>query len=413
MLTEIGKKAKKAERILTSASTDIKNAALMGIADALRNKSSLIIDANRVDLDNGKEAGLTQSLLDRLALSTDRIEGIARGCEEVAALPDPIGEIDMGSTRPNGLEIKRVRVPLGVIGIIYEARPNVTADAAALCLKSGNAVILRGGKEAINSNKAIANIMREAIEKAGLPADCIQLIEDTSRQSSTELMQLSDYLDVLIPRGGAGLIKAVVENSKVPVIETGSGNCHAFIDEFADIEKAVNIVYNGKCSRPSVCNALETLLIHEKIANKALPVIADKLSINNCRILGCEKTRKILGDSIELATDEDYATEFLDYIISVKVVKNIDEAIEHIYKYSSGHSECIVTNDLNNAQKFQREVDAAVVYVNASTRFTDGGMFGFGAEIGISTQKLHARGPMGLPQLTSMKYLVNGNGQIR
>jgi len=413
MLTEMGKQAKVAERTLSCTSTDIKNAALIEIATALRNNCKLIIDANNVDLKIGKEAGISGGLLDRLTLNSDRIEKIAQGCEEVAALPDPVGVIDMGSTRPNGLEIKRVRVPLGVIGIIYEARPNVTADAAVLCLKSGNAVILRGGKEAINSNKAIAKIMREAIVKVGLPIDCIQLIEDTSRQSSTELMQLSDYLDVLIPRGGAGLIKAVVENSKVPVIETGTGNCHAFVDESADIEKAVNIVYNAKCSRPSVCNALESLLVHEKIASKALPAIAEKLSLNNCRILGCEKTREILGSQIELATEEDYATEFLDYVISVKVVKDIDEAIEHIYKYSSGHSECIVTNDLDNARKFQSQVDAAVVYVNASTRFTDGGMFGFGAEIGISTQKIHARGPMGLPQLTSMKYLVNGNGQIR
>ena len=352
-------------------------------------------------------------MIDRLSLDKERIEGIAQGVREIIAMPDPVGKVLSGNTLKNGLSISKVTVPLGVIGIIFESRPNVTADAAALCLKAGNCVILRGGKEAINSNKAIVQVMREAVEKAGLPSDCINLVEDTSRQSSVELMGLTDYLDVLIPRGGAGLIKAVVENAKVPVIETGVGNCHAFVDESADIDMAKDIVFNAKTSRVSVCNALETLLVHEKIADKALPAIYDKLKEKNVEIRGCEKTVAILGDSVSLATDEDYATEFLDYILAIKVVADIDEAIDHIAKYSSGHSETIITQNFKNAETFLNQVDSSAVYVNASTRFTDGGQFGLGAEIGISTQKLHARGPMGLENLVSTKYIIRGDGQTR
>ncbi len=412
-LEQMGKKAKAAARVLATAASAEKDKALRAIAAALRENAPAILEANKADLAAGREAGLTESLLDRLALSEGRIEGMAAGVEEVALTADPIGKIDQGSVRPNGLQIYRVRVPLGVIGIIYEARPNVTADAAALCLKAGNAVILRGGKEAIRSNQAIANCMRKAVEKAGLPADSIQLVEDTSRASSNALMRLNGYLDVLIPRGGAGLIRAVVENATVPVIETGTGNCHVFVDETADLDMAADIVFNAKTSRPSVCNAMETLLIHEKIAGKALPVIKNRLDEKNVELRGCARTREILGDTVKPATEEDYAIEFLDYILAVRVVKDLDEALAHIARYSSGHSECIVTESYENARRFEREVDAAAVYVNASTRFTDGGMFGYGAEIGISTQKLHARGPMGVEQLTSMKYVIHGDGQIR
>lgn len=413
MLEQMGKNARIAAGQLALADSALKDQALAALATALRENSDAIIAANRLDLDAGKAAGLSESLLDRLALSNARIDGIAQGVEEIIALPDPIGVIESGSRRPNGLEVVKVRVPLGVIGMIYEARPNVTADAAALCLKSGNAVILRGGKEAIHSNKAIANIMRDAIASVGLDKNCIQLVEDTSRESATALMRLNGYLDVLIPRGGAGLIKATVENATVPTIETGTGNCHAFVDESADLNMAAEIVYNAKTSRPSVCNALETLLVHEKIAQKALPVIKARLDEKGVELRGCARTRAILGEEVIPATDADYATEFLDYVLAVRVVKDLDEAIAHIAQYSTGHSECIVTESLANATKFERAVDSAAVYVNASTRFTDGGQFGYGAEIGISTQKLHARGPMGAPQLTSVKFIVRGNGQVR
>lgn len=409
---EMGKRAKAASRALANAGI-LKNKALYALADALETEAEYILAENAKDLANGEANGMSKSLLDRLALSDSRIKGMADGARQVAALADPIGTYISGGKLPNGLEVTRVRVPLGVIGIIFEARPNVTADAAALCLKSGNAVILRGGKEAINSNMAIAKVMREAIEKAGLPADCVQLIEDTTRQSSIELMGLTEYLDVLIPRGGAGLIKATVENAKVPVIETGTGNCHIYIDEFADPAMAAEIVFNAKTSRPSVCNAAESLLVHKNIAEKALPLIKAELDKMNVEIRGCEKTREILGDSVTPATEEDYYTEFLDYIISCKVVESIDEAIAHIAEHSTGHSECIVTEDYNNSNKFTSEVDSAAVYVNASTRFTDGGEFGLGAEIGISTQKLHARGPLGINELTSMKFIVKGQGQVR
>lgn len=412
ILEEMGKKAKEAARTLAVMGEE-KNDALKLIAKALIDNTDAILAANKIDVDNGRANGLTESIIDRLSLSKTRIEGMAQGVLDVAALPDPIGAVLSGSKCPNGLNITKVRVPIGVIGIIFEARPNVTSDAASLCLKSGNAVILRGGKEAINSNKCIADIMRSALEKSALDKNCIQLIEDTTRQSSVELMGLVDYLDLLIPRGGAGLIKAVVENAKVPVIETGVGNCHVFVDESADIDMAANIIYNAKTSRPSVCNAIETILVHKNIAEKALPVIKARLDEKNVELRGCERTREILGDSVIPAIEADWATEYLDYILAVKVVDNIDEAIAHITKYSSGHSECIVTENYKNANRFKNEVDAAAVYVNASTRFTDGGMFGLGAEIGISTQKIHARGPMGLNELTSMKFIIEGDGQIR
>ena len=412
VIEQMGAKAKEAARVLSVAGSK-KALALNSIADALIEHKDEIIKANNIDIEYGKEIGLTPSLIDRLTLGEDRIKGMADGVRKVSSLPDPIGNVISGNTLPNGLTVTRVKVPLGVIGIIFEARPNVTADAASLCLKAGNAVILRGGKEAINSNKAIAKIMSDAVEKVGLPKDSIQLIEDTTRQSSTELMQLSDYLDVIIPRGGAGLIKAVVENSKVPVIETGVGNCHVYVDKYADIDMASKIIFNAKTSRPSVCNAIETILVHKDIAKDALPKIKEKLDTKNVQIRGCKTTKEILGDDIVNAEESDYYTEFLDYILACKVVDSIDEGIAHIAKYSSGHSECIITNDYARANKFKKEVDAAAVYVNASTRFTDGGEFGLGAEIGISTQKLHARGPMGINELTSSKFIVEGNGQIR
>ena len=408
----MGANAKKASVFLRTAGSK-KDEALLAIARALRENSEEIIKANEIDIENGKKAGLTESLLDRLRLSEERICGMADGVEQVAKLPDPIGAVLEGRTLKNGLAIEKVRVPMGVIGIIFEARPNVTSDAAALCLKAGSAVILRGGKEAINSNLAISEIMRNAVESVGFPRDCIALVKDTSRQSATELMQLSEYLDVLIPRGGAGLIRSVVENAKVPVIETGVGNCHIYVDESADIEMAASIIFNAKTSRPSVCNAIETILVHKNIAQRALPEIKKMLDTKNVELRGCEETRKILGDSVIPATEEDYAREFLDYILAVKVVDSLDDAIEHIAKYSTGHSESIITSDYNSANKFTACVDSAAVYVNASTRFTDGGEFGLGAEIGISTQKLHARGPMGLNELTSCKFIIRGNGQVR
>lgn len=411
-LEQMGEKAKVASHTLATARTK-KDSALRAIANALRNEKSSIKEANAIDIENGKAAGLNESLIDRLLLTDDRIEGMALGCEQVAALPDPIGETLSGKILPNGLELKKVRVPMGVIGIIFEARPNVTTDAAALCLKAGSAVILRGGKEAINSNKHIIKIMRNAVKTSGLPEDSIQLVTDTSRQSSIDMMKLSDYLDVLIPRGGAGLIKAVVENSKVPIIKTGVGNCHVFVDESANIKMAANIIFNAKTSRPSVCNAIETILIHKAIAKKALPIIKTKLDEKNVEIHGCKITKEILGDDVILATEDDWYREYLDFKLAVKVVDDINAAIKHIAKYSSGHSECIVTESYENSKKFTTEVDCAAVYVNASTRFTDGGEFGLGAEIGISTQKLHTRGPMGLNELTSIKFIINGNGQIR
>lgn len=410
-LEHMGQRAKEAARRLAFAGGE-KNTGLAAVAAALRSHQDQIIAANTLDVEAARQTGMTASLLDRLTLNPQRIEGMAVGVEDVLILKDPIGTVLDGMTQTNGLKIEKIRVPLGVIGIIYEARPNVTADAAALCLKSGNAVILRGGKEAFHSNWCITNIMRSALEQAGLPKDCVQLVQDTSRQSANEMMTLTDYLDVLIPRGGAGLIKAVVENAKVPVIETGSGNCHVYVDEFADVEMAANIIYNAKTSRPSVCNAIETVLVHKNIAQQALPVIKAKLDEKQVQIRGCSAVCNILHGVVP-ATQDDWATEYLDYILAVKVVDDIHMAVDHIMKYTTGHSECIVTESYNNAMLFTSQIDAAAVYVNASTRFTDGGMFGLGAEIGISTQKLHARGPMGIEQLTSVKFIISGNGQVR
>lgn len=411
-LETMGAAAKKASRFLMNAGAR-KDEALLAIAKALREHADEIIAANQIDLENGKAAGLTASLLDRLSLDRARIEGMAEGVAQVAALPDPIGRVLDGRTLKNGLKIEKVSVPMGVIGIIYEARPNVTSDAAALCLKAGSAVILRGGKEAIHSNRAVMEVMRQAIASVGFPEDCIALVQDTDRRSATELMQLTDYLDVLIPRGGAGLIRSVVENAKVPVIETGVGNCHVYVDASADVDMAANIIYNAKTSRPSVCNAIETVLVHKDIASKALPAIKAALDKKNVEIRGCERTAAILGDGVVPAAEDDYAREFLDYILAVRVVDSLDDALDHIAKYSTGHSESIITADYAAAEKFTACVDSAAVYVNASTRFTDGGEFGLGAEIGISTQKLHARGPMGLNELTSMKFIIKGNGQVR
>ncbi|MDE5770370.1 MAG: glutamate-5-semialdehyde dehydrogenase [Ruminococcus sp.] len=409
----LGMKAKNAEPAISSASTMLKNNALSAISKALTENVDFIIAENAKDLKAAKENGMSEAMQDRLKLDEKRIAGMAKGVDEIIALNDPVGQIIEGFTRPNGLRISKTRVPLGVIGIIFESRPNVTVDAAALCLKAGNAVILKGGKEAINSNKCLGQIMRKAVEEAGLPSDIIQVVENTSRETTNELMKLNKYLDVLIPRGSAGLIQAVVNTATVPVIETGTGNCHVYVDSSADLDSAVDIADNGKTQRPSVCNAVESLLIHKDCAEKFLPMIAERFKAHNVKMYGCDRTVEILGNDVEKATDEEYATEFLDYIISVRVVDSIDEAVAHIRRFGTKHSECIVTKSLENAEKFQREVDAAAVYVNASTRFTDGGEFGFGAEIGISTQKLHARGPMGLTELTTIKYLINGNGQIR
>ncbi|MBQ9809103.1 MAG: glutamate-5-semialdehyde dehydrogenase [Ruminococcus sp.] len=410
---ELGKNAKSAEAAIATASAKTKNDALAAIAKALIAEQDLIISENAKDLAAADENGVSKAMQDRLRLDEKRIADMAKGIDELIAMNDPIGEVIGGWTRPNGLRICKTRVPLGVIGIIYESRPNVTVDAAALCLKAGNAVILKGGKEAINSNICLGSIMRKAVESAGLPADVIQVVDNTSRETTNELMQLNGYIDVLIPRGSARLIQAVVKTATVPVIETGAGNCHVYVDSSADLSMAVEIADNGKTQRPSVCNAIESLLVHKDVAEKYLPMIADRFKEHNVKIYGCDRTRAVLGDSVEPATDTEYATEFNDYIIAVKVVDTIDEAIAHIRRFSTRHSECIVTSSLAAAEKFQKEVDAAAVYVNASTRFTDGGEFGFGAEIGISTQKLHARGPMGLAELTTVKYLINGNGQIR
>lgn len=409
---EQGKNAKQTLTFMSQVTTEQKNNALGIIADMLEENIEKIVSANAVDIENGRKNGLGDGLIDRLMLNADRIKAMADGARQVASLPDPCGRLLSEYKKDNGLLIKKITVPLGVIGIIFEARPNVTVDAAALCLKSGNAVILRGGKEAINSNTALADIMREALAKAGFPQDVIQLVGDTSRQSATDMMNMNEYLDCLIPRGGKGLIKAVVENSTVPVIETGSGNCHIYVDESADVDMAANIIFNAKTQRISVCNACESLVINSKVINKALPIIAKKLKEKDVEIRGDERAQKAC-ELVVPATDEDFATEYLDYIISVKTVDNIDEAIAHINANSTGHSEAIITENKENAEKFLKCIDSSSVYVNASTRFTDGGEFGLGAEIGISTQKLHARGPMGLEQLTSTKYLIYGDGQVR
>lgn len=407
-----GQKVKDASYILSNASTNEKNIALQEMSKALLENTDKIIAANQIDVENAKNKGISETMIDRLLLNEDRVKAMSNGLCQLIALEDPIGEVTSIVNRPNGLQIGKKRVPLGVIGIIYESRPNVTCDAAGLCLKSGNATILRGGSEAINSNIAIVNALKEGIAKSSIPTDCIQLIEDTSRETASKMMQLNEYIDVLIPRGGAGLIKAVVQNATVPVIETGTGNCHVYVDKNCDFEMAKNIIINAKTSRPSVCNAQEKLIVNEEIAAEFLPMIVKELRERNVEVRGDEKARSIVADIIE-ATEDDFYKEYLDFIICVKVAKDIDEAIAHINKYGSGHSEAIVTNDYNNSQKFHQRVDAAAVYVNASTRFTDGEEFGFGAEIGISTQKLHARGPMGLKELTTNKYIIFGNGQVR
>ncbi|MCI9077874.1 MAG: glutamate-5-semialdehyde dehydrogenase [Lachnospiraceae bacterium] len=412
-ISQLGENARKSKSSIANASTKDKNHILEVIAANLLDNTERILESNKKDLDSAKDNGISDAMSDRLRLTEGRIKDMADACMELIALKDPAGEVLEGSIRPNGMRITKTRVPMGVIGIIYESRPNVTVDAATLCIKSGNAVILRGGKEAINSNKVLMDIMRESIAECGFPMDIVQLVCDTSRETASAMMKANGYIDVLIPRGGKGLINAVVNNATVPVIETGSGNCHIYIDNTLDLDMAVNITDNGKTQRPSVCNALETCLVHKGIAETFLPMLKERLDAHNVELRGCSETVRILGDSVKPATEEDYATEFNDYILAVKVVENIDEAIAHIAKYSTGHSECIITQDISNAEKFQKEVDSACVYVNCSTRFTDGNEFGLGAEIGISTQRLHARGPMGLSELTTFKYIINGSGQTR
>ena len=411
-MKEIGIKALAAKDFLSTVTTQEKNKALLAIAQSLRNSSETIINENKTDLENGSKNGLSAGMLDRLLLDQKRIEDIAKAVEDVAALPDPCGRLLEETTRPNGLVIKKVSVPIGVIGIIYESRPNVTADAAVLCLKSSNAVILRGGKEAIHSNIAIVAAMRSALAACGFDENCIQLVTDTSRESANQMMRMNGYIDCLIPRGGKGLIRSVVENSTVPVIETGSGNCHIYVDESADIDMAANIIFNAKTQRISVCNACESLVIHSGILNSALPVIKKQLDEKQVEMRG-DARAMLAAEGVLPASEEDFAAEYLDYKISVKTVDSLDEAIKHINKYSTGHSESIITQNEEHAREFMQRVDSSSVYVNASTRFTDGGEFGLGAEIGISTQKLHARGPMGLRELTTTKYLIFGNGQVR
>lgn len=409
-LITIGERAKQAARKLAFAGTEIKNQALFAMAEALLVHEEEILEANARDVKAAAEKGLKKSLVNRLRLTPEGIKDMSQALRDVVSLPDPVGEGEF-RTRPNGLRIQQMRVPLGVVAMIYEARPNVTVDAAALCLKSGNAVILRGGSEAIESNKVLARVIAEAAELSGLAQGSIQLVTETDREWVNQLMRMNGYVDVIIPRGGAGLIRTVVQQATVPVIETGTGVCHAYVDRAADFAKAIPIVINAKTQKPGVCNALETLLVDEAVAPEFLPLIGEELVKHKVEIRGCARTREILPYARE-AVEEDWATEYLDLIISVKVVKDLDEALDHIYRYSTKHSETIITENYSRAQRFLREIDAAAVYVNASTRFTDGGRFGFGAEIGISTQKLHARGPMGLRELTTVKYMVYGDGQI-
>lgn len=407
-----GKLAKEAAYQLGLLSTEVKNQALLQMAGALEEKEQEILQANEEDIVKAKDQGMGEAMLDRLLLTPQRIKDMAEGLRALVALPDPVGEVESMWKGAQDIEIGKMRVPLGTIGIIYEARPNVTADAAGLCLKTGNAVILRGGSSALNSNLAITKILAQAAEQAGAPQGSIQLIENTDRQVATQMMKMNEYLDVLIPRGGGGLIKSVVENATVPVIETGIGNCHIYVDSQADLEKAEEIIINAKTQRPAVCNAAETLLVHEKVAGEFLPNVAQKLLAKGVEVRGDESTCALIPQAIK-ATEEDYGREFLDLILAVKVVKSLEEALEHIRRYSTKHSEAIITENYGNARTFLQRVDAAAVYANASTRFTDGFQFGFGAEIGISTQKLHARGPMGLKELTTIKYIIYGNGQWR
>ena len=411
-LLELGKNACDAKYVLQKLTTEEKNKALQTAANDLCERQEEILAANVLDLENGKNNGMNPGLLDRLKLTGERIAQIAEGLRQIAALPDCIGETMEHFERPNGLKIDKVRVPLGVIGIIYEARPNVTADAFGLCFKTGNAVILKGGSDAIHSNIAIVKVLQDALEACSMPRTAVQLIEDTDRAVTAQFMKMKEYVDVLIPRGGAGLIRSVVENSTVPVIETGTGNCHIFVDETADFNMALDIIYNAKTQRIGVCNACESLIVHRKIADQFLPLLKKRLAEKEVEVRADEAARAVVPEFTP-ATEEDWGTEYLDYILSLKIVDSVEEAIEHINKYNTGHSESIITSDYFNAQKFLDEVDAAAVYVNASTRFTDGEEFGFGAEIGISTQKLHARGPMGLKELTTTKYIIYGDGQIR
>jgi glutamate-5-semialdehyde dehydrogenase len=411
-LESLGLRAKKASEVLAKLDPATKNLALRAAAEAIKKNSKAILEANAKDVARARERGMKESLIDRLMLTKDRIDQMADGIIQVSALKDPVGEVLEIITRPNGLHIEKVAVPVGVIGIIYEARPNVTADAFALCFKSGNSVILRGGSDAIDSNRAIVNYIREGIQGEKLPDDVILIVTDTSRETATKFMQMNEYVDLLFPRGGAGLIQSVVENATIPVIETGVGNCHIYVDESADLDMAVNIIDNAKTQRYGVCNAAESLVIHRGIAQRAIPAIYERLSSKDVEMRGAEDVREIVS-GIKDATEEDYAREYLGPYISVKIVDNLDHAIEHINQYSTHHSEAIITEDKDNAERFMNEIDSACVYWNASTRFTDGYEFGFGSEIGISTQKLHARGPMGLQALTSYKYRITGNGQIR
>ena len=410
-LIEILKNARIASFDIASADTEKKNSILKSIPEKLRANLDAVLDANKTDIENAKANGMSAAMLDRLTITKERIEAISASVMKVVALSDPVGKSTV-STRPNGLEIHKVSVPLGVCAIIYEARPNVTVDAAVLCIKSGNAVVLRGGKEAVNTNIALGNCIREALRENGICENCVTVVSDTSRETANALMKANGYIDVLIPRGGKGLINAVVENASVPVIETGAGNCHVYVDEFADMEKAVEISFNARAQRPSVCNSAENLLVHENIAKEFLPLMQKKMQEKNVEIRGCDRTAGVLS-GITKASDEDYYTEYNDYILAVKVVKDVKEAVEHINEHGTKHSEAIITENRENSEYFMQNVDAAAVYVNASTRFTDGEEFGLGAEIGISTQKLHARGPMGLEALTTTKYKVYGNGQIR
>ena len=412
MLLQLGINAKEAENTMRTITTDQKNQVLAAVADHLIASTDKLLEANAVDVANAKQNHMPEGLVDRLMLSPERIEGMAEGLRQLVALEDPIGEVTGMKKRPNGLLIGQKRVPLGVVGIIYEARPNVTADAFGLCFKTGNVVILKGGSDAIHSNEAIVDCIRESLKACGITENAIQLIADTSRETAAEFMKMNEYVDVLIPRGGKGLIKAVVNQSTIPVIETGTGNCHIYVDESADLDMAVNIILNAKTQRVGVCNACESLLVHANVKEKLLPVLAQKLKEKHVEMRADKEAHELMPGSVD-ATEEDWGTEYLDYILSIKVVYSVDEAIAHINHYNTGHSEAIITNDYTNAQKFLDEVDAAAVYVNASTRFTDGFEFGYGAEIGISTQKLHARGPMGLKELTTTKYIIYGDGQIR
>lgn len=412
VLMDQGRKARVAARYLATASTTLKNEALMAMADELESNIPDLLEANQMDLDNGRKQGLSSALLERLSLNEERVKDMAQGLREIAALPDPVGEVLSMWRRPNGLEVGRIRTPIGVIGIIYESRPNVTADAAGLCLKAGNAILLRGGEEALNSNRVIARIISAAAANCGIPEGAIQLVDSEDREAAVIMMKMNDYLDVLIPRGGKGLKQAVMNNATVPYIMTGMGNCHVYVDEFADLGKAYPIVFNAKVQRPSVCNAAETLLVHNAVAEAFLPAMIGKLEQAGVEIRACERSRAVVPQ-VKAAVPDDWDTEYLDLILAVKIVDDMEEAIEHINTHGTGHSEAIVSQDYSNVRRFMAAVDAAAVYANASTRFTDGNVFGFGAEMGISTQKLHARGPMGLQELTTTKFIVYGDGHVR